>query len=85
MKILVDTNVLISTALFPNSFAAKAFDMIIKDPSEIIICDYELDEMRTVFNRKFQSKLPALDSFIANLVGTVNIVKVPEGTSKYDI
>ena len=56
-------------------FAAKAFDMIIKDPSEIIICDYELDEMRTVFNRKFQSKLPALDSFIANLVGTVNIVK----------
>ena len=85
MKILVDTNVLISTALFPNSFAAKTFDMIIKDPSEIIICDYELDEMRTVFNRKFQSKLPALDSFIANLVGTINIVKVPEGTSKYDI
>ena len=85
MKILIDTNVLISTALFPNSFAAKAFNIIIKNPSDIIICDYELDEMRTVFNRKFQSKLSALDSFIASLIGTINIVKVPEEPSKYDI
>ena len=53
MKILVDTNVLISAALFPDSFAARAYDMVIKNPSKIIICDYELDEMRTVFNRKF--------------------------------
>jgi len=85
MKILIDTNVLISTALFPKSVAATAFDIVIKNPSELIICDYELDEMRTVFNRKFPSRLSALDSFIANLVGSVNIVKVPEGTSKYDI
>ena len=85
MKILIDTNVLISTALFPNSFAARAFNAIIKNPSDIILCDYQLDEMRTVFNRKFSDKVSSLDRFIAGLIGTVNIVKVPEGKSEYHI
>lgn len=85
MKILIDTNVLISTALFPDSFAAKAYEMIIKNPENVIICDYELDEMRSVFTRKFPDKINELNEFLICLEETVSIVKVPQGISPFDI
>ena len=46
MKILIDTNVLISAALFPGSVSALAVESVMKNPCEVILCDYVLKEMR---------------------------------------
>ncbi len=54
MRIVLDTNILISAALFPNGRAAKAFFKSLLPPYEPIVCDYIVDELR----RKFQEKFP---------------------------
>ena len=41
MKIMIDTNVIISAALFPNGKAAKAFFKAMIPPYEPIVCDYK--------------------------------------------
>lgn len=50
MKIMLDTNILISAALFPRGTAAKAYLKAMVPPYEPIICDYVVDELK----RKFQ-------------------------------
>ena len=53
MKIMIDTNILISAALFPNGTAAKAFHKAVIQPFEPVVCDYIIDEMRRKFREKF--------------------------------
>ena len=82
MKILIDTNVLISAALFPGSVSALAVETVMKNPSEVILCDYVLKEMREVFIRKFPLKISALNSFINMISETVEIVEMPDTEEK---
>ena len=56
-----------------------------KNPSEVILCDYVLEEMREVFIRKFPLKISALNSFIEFISETVEIVKMPDTGEKYCI
>lgn len=51
MKILIDTNILISAALFPNSRPAKAL-IHTSEYHDMILCDQNIHEMREVLNRK---------------------------------
>ncbi len=60
MRLLIDTNILVSAALFPDSVPAKAFTKAVTPPHEAVVCDYSLDEMRRVFNRKFPQRLATL-------------------------
>lgn len=39
MKVFIDTNVLISAALFPRSMPYQAFCKAVADPNTAIICD----------------------------------------------
>lgn len=41
MKIMIDTNVIISAILFPKGKAAQAFQKAVSVPYEPIVCDYE--------------------------------------------
>ena len=54
MKVMIDTNIIISAALFPNGKAAQAFYKALHLPYEPIICDYIVDEL----HRKFCEKNP---------------------------
>lgn len=65
MKVLIDTNILISTALKPGSTPYLAYVKAVTFPNRGIICETNIEELRRIFNRKFPSKLPALDSFLA--------------------
>lgn len=56
MLVLIDTNVLISAALFPDSIPALAFMKAVTPPHKAVVCDYSLDEMRRVCNREQMSK-----------------------------
>jgi len=39
-----------------------------------VVCDYSLDEMRRVFNKKFPHKLSVFDRFVAIMMLSVQIM-----------
>ena len=45
MTIMLDTNIIISAALFPNGRTAQAFFKALQPPYQPVICDYVVDEL----------------------------------------
>jgi putative PIN family toxin of toxin-antitoxin system len=82
MKVLIDTNILISAALSSNGTPFKAYIKAVSYPNSGIICEQNIDELRRIFNRKFPSKLNALEEFLALALPALEIVPTPE--SKID-
>ena len=78
MRILIDTNILISAALFSASVPAEAFFKAVTPPHDAVVCDYALDEMRRVFNRKFPNKIPDYERFVSTMALSVDIVATPQ-------
>ena len=76
MRIMLDTNILISMIFFPSD-ATRRFRNIICDNYELILCDYVLEELRLVVDRKFPSKKEALERFFMELPFTM--VHTPKG------
>ena len=66
MKILVDTNILISALLFPKSKPAKAL-LYVSQYHEMILCDRNIYELRDVLKRKAPDSLPDADVLLAEL------------------
>ena len=66
MRVLVDTNVVLSAILFPEGTAARAFASTIRN-HHLVLSDYTIDELRDVFQRKFPKKAAVLESFIGAL------------------
>lgn len=64
MKIFIDTNVLISAALSPYSVSYKAYKRAVSYPNHAVICDQNVEELKTVFNRKFPNRISSLRSFL---------------------
>ena len=57
MRVLVDTNILISAALSSTGTPYKAFLKAVTFPNKGIICDQNIEELRRIFNRKFPQKI----------------------------
>ena len=66
MKVLIDTNILISTVLFPNSKPAKAL-LHTSEYHEMILCDRNIHELREVLARKAPNALPDAEVLLAEL------------------
>ena len=66
MRIIVDTNVLVSAALFPNSKTELALFAAMREHT-LLICTYVLEEAQSVFVRKFPHKLTQLDILLSKL------------------
>lgn len=66
MKILVDTNILISAVLFPQSKPAKAL-IYTAENHEMVLCDQNLTELREVLNRKAPQALPDAEVLLTEL------------------
>lgn len=66
MKILVDTNILISAVLFPRSKPAKAL-VYTAENHEMVLCDQNLTEFREVLNRKAPLALPDAEVLLTEL------------------
>lgn len=77
MRCLIDTNILISAALFPASVPAEAFMQAVSPPHDAVVCDYSVDEMRRVFNRKFPHRIPDFERFLSMMAFSVGIVATP--------
>ena len=78
MKIMLDTNIIISAALFPSGKAAQAFFKAISPPSEPIICDYIIDELHRKFREKFPQRTKELEAFLYNALSFITVVSTPE-------
>lgn len=61
-RVLVDTNVIVSALIFPNSTPARALSAAI-NTDRIVLTDWILDELHDVIGRKWSDRLPALNSF----------------------
>ena len=53
MRVLIDTNIMISAALSSKGTPYKAFIKAVTHPNKGVICDQNIEELRRIFNRKF--------------------------------
>lgn len=77
MRVFIDTNILISAALFPKGVASDAYFKAVSAPNDAIISDYVIDELRSVFRRKFPDRMGALDAFLAAISSAIEVVPTP--------
>ena len=78
MRVLIDTNILISAILSKGGVPYRAIKKAADPPHQALICEYSLEELRRVFNRKFPHKIHAFERFIATALPMVEFVSVPE-------
>ena len=83
MRVLIDSNVLFSSALNPNGTPFKAYVKAVTSPNTGIICQQNIDELRRTFNRKLPNKIQLLESFLAIAMTALEIVTVPN--DEYDV
>lgn len=79
MRVLIDTNVLISAALSANGVPFQAYVKATSYPNRGLICEQNVDEMKRIFNKKFSSRLAALDKFLSVALLTLELVPIPTG------
>ena len=77
MRILIDTNVLIS-AILGNGTPYRAYVKAVTYPHTAILCDQNVSELQRIFARKFPQKIPAMEHFLQLTYETIELVAVPE-------
>jgi putative PIN family toxin of toxin-antitoxin system len=77
MRILADTNIIVSAILFPNSVVARVWSYIIGH-HHVIIANYSIGELKTVFQRKFPDDIEALHRFLAHLACEIVEAEQPD-------
>lgn len=66
MRIMIDTNVLISAILFPG----KGIDNLVVKVAEehiLVLSTYIIDELKSVIDRKFPGKIKSIEKFLTSL------------------
>lgn len=78
MKVMIDTNIIISAALNPRGTVAQAFIKALTPPYQPVICDYIVDELHRKFREKFPKRLTELEAFLFNATRVIRIVPTPD-------
>lgn len=63
---MLDTNVFVSMIFFPSA-QTRELARRLTDNYQIVVCDYVIEELRLVTDRKFPIKRKCLDSFFLEL------------------
>lgn len=66
MRIMIDTNVLISALLFPSEKMNKLFESIFINHT-MVLSSYVIDELYMVVERKFPSKIAVIESLLSRM------------------
>lgn len=66
MRVMLDTNVLISMVLFPNKRFRQMLEYII-EKHDLLISSFVIEELFAVVERKFPTKRNDVDLFLSNL------------------
>lgn len=75
MRIMLDTNVLISAFIFKSKVMNKVIETILLE-HRLVLSSFVVDELKRVVSKKFQDKLDALDEFLTVL--PYELVYTPE-------
>lgn len=67
---MIDTNIMISAALFPNGQISAMLKSIVP-LHEIAVCTFSIDEFFAVYDRKFKDRKDAADDFLAEFSYTL--------------
>lgn len=78
MRIMIDTNIFISAALFPKGRAAEALYKALVAPYQPVVCDYVIDELHRKFREKFPDCTVELEAFLYTALPAFDIVPTPE-------
>lgn len=65
MRILIDTNIALSTILSPQGRTAEVLKFAILAGHVICLCTFSIDELRLVTKRKFSNKAHDLEMFLS--------------------
>ena len=65
MRIMLDTNIFISMLFFPSA-QTRELARRLTESNQIVVCDYVIEELRLVTERKFPAKRKFLDRFLWN-------------------
>ena len=79
MKVLIDTNILISAMLYPKSKPAMALYHA-ADNHELVLSDHNIAEFRRIAKEKFSRTQADIELFLAEL--TYELVLAPEAPQK---
>ena len=63
MRVMIDTNIIISAIRNPNGTPFAAYAKAAQPPYKIVLCDQIIDEVRKVFNRKFPDSVSLIERF----------------------
>ena len=66
MRIMLDTNIFVSMLFFPSD-QTRELAKKLTDGHQIVICDYVIEELRLVTERKFPTKKHSLEQFFLEL------------------
>ena len=74
MDVMIDTNIIISTALFPNP-RMNAFLDVLSHNHQLFICSYTLEEIDDVIKKKFPTRKKIMDVFLQKL--SYKLIRTP--------
>lgn len=66
MKVMLDTNILISALLFPSQSINTLFEELVLNHT-IVLASYVIDEIHDVMRRKFPHKMDAVERFLSSV------------------
>ena len=79
MKVMLDTNVLVSLLLFPGQRMNAMMEHIFAE-HELVLSSFVVDELKEVVRRKFPTKEKAVDKLLLHM--SYNLVYTPEEMDK---
>ncbi len=78
MKVMIETNIIISAAISPNGNASRAFMKAVMPPYEPVVRDYIVDEVHRKFEEKFPKYTTELEVFLYNALQIIRVAPTPE-------
>jgi putative PIN family toxin of toxin-antitoxin system len=82
MRVMLDTNILISTFVFDSKLMKGIIERIATKYS-LVLCSYVIDELHDVVNSKFSNKTNNLEKFLLEL--PFEFIYTPQTIPKHDI
>ena len=63
MRVMLDTNILISALYYPSATTWQFFSML-ADKAEVVLCDYVISELQRITQKKFSDQADVLEIFL---------------------
>ena len=79
MRVMLDTNVLISALLFPSERMTKLFENLVVNHT-VVLCSYVIDELHMVVERKFPNKADVVEKLLGRM--SYELVYTPKTIDK---